>query len=354
MLSQNHSWNGLTRPARINDNLPPAAAGSPEQRCRVDPQPGTLAALRTRPGQERGAPRAARWVCGDPARAAGNGGPAWGGGAAEGGRGELLAVPQGPPWPRAWAPTCAMGVAATAALSNLRRGSRACRGHRAAAPGTPRGRVPPRRDAGESLEVCRATLLACSVPEGRGQPLVAGRGGSEARGPLRKGVADRRGSFKFPPSKKARASRVSDAKLGGGGRGTKAKATRGTSRGPDRGRNQKGGLAEVAGQAGEGRVAILGRERAAEPGGLGTLPCAPTRAGWAGRLPHLPTPWSPSWVSKLPEPPGAAWRRERSGPVRPHPCRRPRAAPSGAPGSLRWARGTWKTPRKEPSAEHPE
>lgn len=62
MLSQNHSWNGLTRPARINDNLPPAAAGSPEQRCRVDSQPGTLAALRTRPGHERGAPGAARWV----------------------------------------------------------------------------------------------------------------------------------------------------------------------------------------------------------------------------------------------------------------------------------------------------
>lgn len=53
MLSQNHSWNGLTRPARINDNLPPAAAGSPELRCRVDSQPGTLAALRTRPGHER-------------------------------------------------------------------------------------------------------------------------------------------------------------------------------------------------------------------------------------------------------------------------------------------------------------
>lgn len=63
-LSQNHSWNGLTRPARINDNLPPAAAGSPEQRCRVDCQPGTLAALRTRPGHERGVPGAARWVCG--------------------------------------------------------------------------------------------------------------------------------------------------------------------------------------------------------------------------------------------------------------------------------------------------
>lgn len=53
VLSQNHSWNGLTRPARINDNLPPAAAGSPELRCRVDSQPGTLAALRTRPGHER-------------------------------------------------------------------------------------------------------------------------------------------------------------------------------------------------------------------------------------------------------------------------------------------------------------
>ena len=53
VLSQNHSWNGLTRPARINDNLPPAAAGSPELRCRVDSQPGTLAALRTRPGNER-------------------------------------------------------------------------------------------------------------------------------------------------------------------------------------------------------------------------------------------------------------------------------------------------------------
>lgn len=64
MLSQNHSWNGLTRPARINDNLPPAAAGSPEQRCRVDSQPGTLAALRTRRGHERGVPGAARWVCG--------------------------------------------------------------------------------------------------------------------------------------------------------------------------------------------------------------------------------------------------------------------------------------------------
>ena len=53
VLSQNHSWNGLTRPARINDNLPPAAAGSLEQRCRVYSQPGTLAALRTRPGHER-------------------------------------------------------------------------------------------------------------------------------------------------------------------------------------------------------------------------------------------------------------------------------------------------------------
>lgn len=64
MLSQNHSWNGLTRPARINDNLPPAAAGSPEQRCRVDSQPGTLAALRTGPGHERCAPGVARWVFG--------------------------------------------------------------------------------------------------------------------------------------------------------------------------------------------------------------------------------------------------------------------------------------------------
>lgn len=64
MLSQNHSWNGLTRPARINDNLPPAVAGSPEQRCRVDSQPGTLVALRTQPGHERGVPGAARWVCG--------------------------------------------------------------------------------------------------------------------------------------------------------------------------------------------------------------------------------------------------------------------------------------------------
>lgn len=63
MLAQNHSWNGLTRPARINDNLPPAAAGSPEQRGRVDSQPGTLAALRTLPGHQRGVPRAARWVC---------------------------------------------------------------------------------------------------------------------------------------------------------------------------------------------------------------------------------------------------------------------------------------------------
>lgn len=64
MLSQNHSWNGLTRPARINDNLPPAVAGSPEQRCRVDSQPGTLVALRTQSGHERGVPGAARWVCG--------------------------------------------------------------------------------------------------------------------------------------------------------------------------------------------------------------------------------------------------------------------------------------------------
>lgn len=68
VLSQNHSWDGLTRPARINDNLPPAVAGSPEQRCRVDSQRGTLAALRTQSGHERSVPGAARWVCGDVCR----------------------------------------------------------------------------------------------------------------------------------------------------------------------------------------------------------------------------------------------------------------------------------------------
>lgn len=56
VLSQNHSWNGLTRPAQINDNLSPAAAGSPEQRCRVEPQPGFWRRSGHRPGTSAASP----------------------------------------------------------------------------------------------------------------------------------------------------------------------------------------------------------------------------------------------------------------------------------------------------------
>ena len=115
-----------------------------------------------------------------------------------------------------------------------------------------------------------------------------------------------------------------------------------------------GGGAEIKGedwqesplQAGEGRVAILGREPLAEVGGRGILPCAPTWARWAGQLP--PGPWSPAGVSKLPEPQvGLETGRER--PRAPPPLPAPeRPVPCSGRG------GAGEALRKEPSAEHPE
>lgn len=60
MLAPNHSWNGLTRPAQINDNLSLAAAGSRSSAAAWTPNlgpwwssghgPGTSATSPGRPG----------------------------------------------------------------------------------------------------------------------------------------------------------------------------------------------------------------------------------------------------------------------------------------------------------------
>lgn len=204
MLSQNHSWNGLTRPARINDNLPPAAAGSPELRCRVDSQPGTLAALRTRPRHERRPrggqvglrrPRPERAGMGSGLRAGGRGG----GGGEEAPSGCIpspgTAGTPGPGGGSDWpSPGVSGGVReefqSRAWAGNERAGESGAR-----APAVMQGRAAAYLSAQrrkESGTRNTATLLAFSAPAALASGFgVAERGQRRVRGALWKVVVDR-------------------------------------------------------------------------------------------------------------------------------------------------------------------
>lgn len=235
MLSQNHSWNGLTRPARINDNLPPAAAGSPEQRCRVDPQPGTLAALRTRLGYERGAPGAARWVCG------GQGGWEPGREGAAGlqrrvGRGPLLGA-AGTPFPRRALPLSGWEWRRPTAISNPRWGrTEGPRDTGAGVPGLTAGRAAASLPAG-TLELCRQLFWLAPCPatpvgsfrwRGEGTARHEGLSGREWR-------TDADPLNVLPPKNLG----LPQCQMQNSGvkEETRALTTRSRSRGPDRSRN---------------------------------------------------------------------------------------------------------------------